>query len=458
MGRPPRAPLPCGGRQGSIEMELVLHFLVSIVLMGCALMWARNRYQECARLQQAWTMDGHIFSAVFFILIAFQFLLAAQYNWFVLGEKTFPCTAGDLTTLQAALLLAFVAYWMTTALLTKLLPSPRRAQAPGHTDARAAYVLYAVILCPIAVFIGLNVLEMGLFEFLLIQGARVPKNDTTFFAVNAVPFLFVACILIVAHGQSLRLKIALIAIYSFTAVFTGGRGAILVGFNLALFALALHGRWLSWRTVLVMWALPLALAVQAFTLVIRYAGTAPIAQQDIWFSTVLESESYAIWKSIYAVQWMDFSLPAPLYSLFSALFFVVPRAMLPDKPIPPSSLFTMEVAPQRFENVGGEITISGFGAAFAEMGLVSGAIVFGVVLAALCVWQARLRLADPSSPFAVVLFVTLFAFWRADLFTASRPVWTFVLVMVAFWFIRGIARQFAAVFRGARAARRVPPR
>ncbi|UWU91388.1 hypothetical protein [Bradyrhizobium sp. CB1015] len=378
--------------------------------------------------QRYWPLDIRLLNSAFFTLLAFQFLFASQYKSFRIGEQTLNCDESLLVALQTGNLLCF---WLFAGLTELLVPQAisvgvdRTRQREGRA-ARALFLMVAFLLCG---FLFWQIRELGFFTFIEAVGARQYKKDAAFVILNASPFLLVASLYLIFKSNSLAWSLGGVSAFTVVAGLSGGRGNIVSAFLLLLCALLANGRPPRPFRMFIFGFIPLLVVLQIYTAYVRYAGFRGQGNQDIWFETLVESESFAIWKSVYAVATTSFELPYPFYSLTASLFFPVPRAAVPFKPEPPSSLFTQFVSPVRFENTGSEITLSGAGTLIAEFGTIGGPLLFTILVACLSALQYRISMKPSRQIEAFVLYFYVFSLWRSDLFTASRILWTYLIVM-----------------------------
>ncbi|MGL3111394.1 hypothetical protein [Bradyrhizobium sp. BR 1432] len=408
--------------------------LVSLVLAVFIVCWAIS-WVSRSPATRYWPLDIHLLNSSFFLLLDFQFLLASQYESFRIGEQTLNCSDTTLLSFQFANAIIFCVYaaLLETLVTRKSATNSRPTSPHGRVASVILFLFIGGAVCGILMW---SIVALGIGGLLELVGARQYRNDFVFLILNASPFVFVACLYVIFYSRSLAFSLIAVFISAGVAILSGGRGNIVSAFLLLVCAFLANGRPLNPYRMAVFGVLPLILLLQAYTTYIRYAGFQKVERgQDIWFGEVVESETFAIWKSVYAVSEIDFRLPYPLYSLSASLFFPVPRSIAPFKPEPPSTVFTKVISPVRFENTGSEITLSGVGTLMAELGF-AGAILFGAALAAVSALQYRLSMKHNRQIQAFVLYFFVFSFWRSDLFTASRVLWTFLFVTGLFLGLR----------------------
>lgn len=135
---------------------------------------------------------------------------------------------------------------------------------------------------------------------------------------------------------------------------------------------------------------------------------------------------------------------APFSSLLAVLLRPVPRSLIELKPDPPSTHFTQVIDPWRMANYGSELTMTGFGNLYAELGLIGGA----VMLLLLAAWWARAtfrhaaRFPSGLSP----LWLAYLTWWglmflRTDLYIVSFSMWPLAFVLLAYGVLRYLIRR-----------------
>ncbi|MCK1317390.1 MULTISPECIES: hypothetical protein [unclassified Bradyrhizobium] len=409
---------------------LVVSLMLAALIVGWGISWVvrspSGRY---------WPLDIHVLNSAFFLLLDFQFLFASQYVSFRIGEQTLNCSDSVLLTLQVGNAIVFCLY----ATLLKLLAARTTASGKQHISSHsrlASLLVFLIIASVVCGVLAWSIVALGISGLIELVGARQYRNEFVFVILNASPFAIVGCLYVIFKARSLPYSLAAVVVAGGVAVLSGGRGNIVSAFLLLVCACLANGRPLNPYRMLVFGVLPLIVVLQAYTMYVRYIGFQKIERGDIWFGQVVESETFAIWKSVYAVSETGFSLPYPFYSLSASLFFPVPRSIAEFKPEPPSTMFTKIVSPVRFENTGSEITLSGLGAWMAEFGPFSGALLFGGFLALVSSFQYRLSMQHNRQIEAFVLYFYTFSLWRSDMFTASRVLWTFLIVTAVFLVLR----------------------
>lgn len=416
--------------------------VVSIALVVLICFWAISCVKRSPQTRY-WPLDIRLLNSAFFLLLDFQFLFASQYKSFRIGEQTLNCSDSSLFNLQLGNLLFFCLYaGLMEVLISQRHVTYKRGEAAVR-DGRTAYIMFTLVAASIYAFLVWQIGEIGFATFVQTVGARQYKNEAAFVILNASPFVLVASLYLIFKSRSLTPSLIAVFVFTTVAVLSGGRGNIVSAFLLLVCALLANGRPPNPYRMFVFGLVPLLIFLQLYTAYIRYAGFQGHAEQGIWFETLVESESFAVWKSIYAVNETGFELPYPFYGLSASLFFPVPRSLAPFKPEPPSSLFTKFVSPVRFENTGSEITLSGPGTLMAEFGSFAGAFVFTLMIALASAIQYRLSTSAARQIEAFVAYFYLFALWRSDLFTASRILWTFLIVTILFLLFRaaGFAQE-----------------
>ncbi|MCS3765063.1 hypothetical protein [Bradyrhizobium centrosematis] len=418
-----------------ISTEFAGLLALSILLAGTIVVWGFSWFLRTPK-GRYWPLDIHFLNSAFFLLLDLQFLFASQYSSFQIGEQTINCSADNLLVLQFGNLIIFCAY----AGLLEMFRSRRVVGAANRAssyDRPASVLLFVIISAPICGFLLWSILTLGFGGVFELIGARQYRNDLVFVILNASPFALVASLFVIFKSRSLALSIAAVIIAAGIAILSGGRGNIVSAFLLFVCAYLANGRPLNPYKTFVFGIVPLILLLQAYTIYVRYAGFQKVERgAEIWFGQVVESETFAIWKSVYAVREIGFTLPYPLYSLSAAAFFPVPRAIANFKPEPPSTLFTKVISPVRFENTGSEITLSSLGNLMAEFGSYIGGLVFAVYLAAISALQYRLSMNRERQVQAFILYFYTFSLWRSDLFTSSRVLWTFIILSLLFIGVR----------------------
>jgi oligosaccharide repeat unit polymerase len=300
-----------------------------------------------------------------------------------------------------------------------------------RNNSRAGLFVVLLVVGAIAV-VELSVVATGGFSALLdMTSARLAKADDSFVLLVGLLFLIPALVSIFAFELKLRNFWLVWLVVLIVAGLGGGRGATFVLFFIAILRLIL----INYRKISITWLfagmIPATFAMYLYTNIVRFRGSDGGGDSGI-FDFLLNSETFAAWKSLAAVIELDFRMPYPGYSLFSAVFYPLPRAIVPFKPDPPSSLFTMQISPTRFANTNSEITISGMGDMIANFGLIAGPIVFGFLLAFLASFACRLRSngAGPGTAIYVALIIFTMTFFRADIFGASRILWFLALIVI----------------------------
>ncbi|MCK1707679.1 MULTISPECIES: hypothetical protein [unclassified Bradyrhizobium] len=415
----------------SFAALLVLSLMLAALIVGWAFSWVSR-----SPATRYWPLDIHLLNSSFFLLLDFQFLLASQYSSFRIGEQTLNCSDATLLTLQLGNAIVFCVYTglLETFVTRKIARNSRPTSPHGRIASIILFLLIGGVVCGVLAW---SIISLGIGGLLELVGARQYRNDFVFVILNASPFALVACLYVIFYARSLAFSLLAVSIAAGVAVLSGGRGNIVSAFLLLVCACLANGRPLNPYRTLVLGVLPLILLLQAYTTYVRYAGFQKIERgEDIWFGQVVESETFAIWKSVYAVSEGDFTLPYPFYSLSASLFFPVPRSIAAFKPEPPSTIFTKVISPVRFENTGSEITLSGLGTLMAEFGPFAGAVLFGGLLAGISGLQYRLSMNHNRQTEAFVLYFYVFSLWRSDMFTASRVLWTFLLVTGVFLGLR----------------------
>lgn len=272
--------------------------------------------------------------------------------------------------------------------------------------------------------------KSGFSAFLDIASARLAKAEDSYILLIGLLFLIPAIVSTFAFDIKFRSFMLLWLVGFIVAGLGGGRGATFI----LLFLLILRLILIDNRRVSIMWLflgmIPAVFALYFYTNFVRFRGTG--GSDNGIFDFLINSETFASWKSLAAVIEISYRTPYPGYSLFSAVFYPFPRAIVPFKPDPPSSLFTMQISPSRFENTNSEITISGMGDMVANFGVLWGPITFGLLLALVASFACRIRSEGTGRGTAIYTALIMFCmtFFRADTFGASRVIWFLALIVI----------------------------
>lgn len=159
------------------------------------------------------------------------------------------------------------------------------------------------------------------------------------------------------------------------------------------------------------------------------------------FGQVFGTADVAFAEAISLVEYYQITQP-PFNSFWAAVTLPIPREIFPDKPIPPSTLFTMTVDPTSWENSQSELVMSGITNLYVEFGWYS----IGVAFVLGSIWSLAVRRASHViittgnvMPCVYTIWIA-FAFLRNDLFNISFVLWPLAIYSTIFWAVTSILK------------------
>lgn len=414
-------------------------FFSALVLWCMSALWIHRIYAS-ARAGIPIYLDPRFISICILNIINLQLLISLRTRYFSIGEYNYVVEEQSILSIQIYLVLLLCIIMMFNLVFSANDDNKKAFYPALSINSTVSQWGYIFIILFNYILVGRFVVQYGIEGYFDLVGARFYRDPTVFLILTSTPFAMVACAMAISSIKSIKASLTYVALYMILAFFAGGRGGLVIGAILAIASFFYCGFRLRTRAVLIYFLLPMAFIFSIYTDSVRYRGSDVSMSAGGMLDAFTENETFASWKSVYVVFVDDFRLPYPGYGIISSITFPIPREMFISKPIPPSTLFTKYVSPIRFDETGSEIVLSGIGQYMAELGPTAGVVLFGVFIAFVCMLQMRFMASMHHRHVGILLFIYLMTCWRADVFTASRPLWIMVILTVLYWLVGSVLR------------------
>lgn len=435
---------------------MIALFLIGII--PCAILiyilLIRTSHQKSNALRGG-AADIDVIISIYFLIYYLQVIVACLFNglestrsnWSFLGQTRIRVDQEQFYIMAGLWILAFVSFVFWRLVFSRIFTGKDpfdfitysslyyRKRLGSIGAATSFLIIFAVAIFEISV-----VARFGFSGLLDFAAARLSKSEDSYLLLISLLLVTPAVISTFSFQMKTKSFIILWTMALIVAGLGGGRGSTFVLifiFVLRLILIDFRKIGLGW---LIAGLIPAIFGIYVYTNIMRFRGDESSRHGGI-LEFLVNSETFGSWKSLTAIIQGGFTLPIPGYSLSAAVFYPFPRALIPFKPYPPSSLFTMEVSPNRFANTNSEITMSGLGDMIANFGILFGPLSFGLILALVSSYACRIRSSGAGLGTAIYVSLILFCmtFFRADAFGASRVVWFTLLIII---FSRFLSRLF----------------
>lgn len=393
-------------------------------------------------------------AAIAMIILGFVDFSRAGYNTLQgtslsLGGYTI---SDDGASSRATIVYAIASLAMLTGIYLPRLVSrsvPRwiqESKASGRSRFPAIELACFAIMCAVAASIWMYL-------------RQDPQNQESIFAVSTFrrfwardnPFLAVASALFVPAYAVLMSRVRPLSttaasatiISSLLVLLLLGRGSLLLVIVIALLCL---GKEFKLRFIyIVIGAIAFLFLFDQLRVYQReWAPTADVVSEsyDGFIARLFDSPEIALAEPLIILAEQPNIRRGPFDTLLSGLLLPIPRAIYPEKPLPPSTFFTMNIDNFRWVSSGSELTVTMLGDLFMSFGYFTPvlSLIMGLGISLYSLRWTRIFPASYSVAMLAYGIIVVVGAFRGDLFLVFFNVWQCLIVFALLWSIQLVVR------------------
>lgn len=315
---------------------------------------------------------------------------------------------------------------------------PTALRKPGLAFQRAALLTFAITLvATIAIFLPVLIQAAQTGSILAVSAARTVLGAENMTLALVMLMLAPSALLYAAVAPNRKAALTAIGIAACVYFLFGSRFNMVLLLYGALLILPVRRYITVPSTILAVPVILLGLSFYVYLTRFTYQYDSYgeyITASGGFFSSIFRSVEFSIAEAMTVHlserladrEWYD--------SLLAGAVALVPRELIPWKPLGISTELTMAADPARWFLVRSEWTVGGFTNLVYEMGLIGASIVvFGLFAIAALLLAAAPRSNYGPTIYYPLIFISMTVFMRADTYTLSIRIWSILLVIFIFW-------------------------